>query len=125
MDNGGCKLYHTKKGSTPFEFRGLLDAVFVCRARHKAGLPLAGFPLPYWAERAYLVGNGVYAQVEQESYEEDEEESTDFGITSPGDSGAFGLIYQELQQRRVTTVRNVYGRQHNSGSRYIDTDADG
>lgn len=125
MDAGGCRLFFTKKGSTPFEFRGLLDAVFVCRARQKAGLTLEGFPLPYWAERAYLVGNGVYAQVEQENIEEDEEDTTDFGITSPGDSGAFSLIYEELRARRVTKVNNVYGRQHNSSSRYIDTHADG
>lgn len=70
----------------------------VCRARHKGGLDLKDLPLPFWAEKAYIVGVVVYTQVEN-SYEPDEkdDDGTNFGrIRGKGDSGTFSLIHEAL-----------------------------
>ncbi len=103
-----CTLFYTKKGSTPSEFQGLLEALAVCRARQKAGLDLINYPLPYWAEKVYLLGNGVYSQVQAELDEgqgEDggEGEFISFDPNAKGDSDAFKLIredFDEIKNRR-------------------------
>lgn len=93
-----CKLYWTKKGTTPTELKGFAEATFVLRARQKAGYSPADVKYPYWAERAHIVGNSVFTQIENEFDEDDESGSnkTDFSIKGEGDSGAFALIHREL-----------------------------
>lgn len=96
----GCKLYHTKKGTTPVEMRGMLQAAYMLRARHQAGLDKHIDYYPYWAEQAYLVANAVIQQVENERTESDgSEDENSFMLTGKGDSGAFSAIYEFMQER--------------------------
>lgn len=92
----GCALYFTKKGVTPVEFQGLMDAAFVCRARQKAGLDLTRYPMPFWAEKAYLLANGIFSQVENE-YDDDDDVVGRPKFTK-GDSGVFALINEHLAE---------------------------
>lgn len=77
-----------------------MDAVFVCRARQKAGLDLANYPLPHWAEKAYLVGNSVFTQAENESNEDEDDAGNTqaYRIQGAGDSGTFALIHEHLRE---------------------------
>jgi hypothetical protein len=102
---GGCELYFTKAGSTPLKFRGCLNAASVWRARQKGGLSMQEDLMPFWAEKAYLIGLHVFAQVEnelnEEAMESDGKPKSEFQITSPGDSGAFADIFAYLQQKQA------------------------
>ena len=91
-------MYWTKKGSTPIQYRGLMDAVFVCRARQNAGLDLKDYPIPFWAEKAYLVGAAVYNLVENSSLDEDD--GSEWQVTGKGDSGAFALINEHMREMK-------------------------
>jgi hypothetical protein len=94
-------MYFTKKGTTPLEFRALLDAVFVCRARHNAGLPLPD--LPFWGEKAYLVGTGVFAQAEAE-YNENTGGEKESSYIGSNDSDAFKLIREQFGDTKWTSM---------------------
>lgn len=96
----GCQLYYTKPNTVPKQFKGFQDAVFVCRARQNGNLePIKD--LPFWAEKAFLIGVGVLAQVQNELNAGDEDDkSAAFGMTGEGDSGAFSAIFKHLQESR-------------------------
>ncbi len=79
-----------------------MEAALVCRARQKAGYSLADYPLPYWAEKVHLLATAISAQVENEQMDEEDDtgNSKDFVITGAGDSGAFALIHQHMQEMK-------------------------
>jgi hypothetical protein len=109
MERDGCRFYWTKEGVTPLEFQGFMQAVAVCRARQKAGLDLTRYELPYWAEKAYLIGTGVYTIAEAELNDDTENEGTDYEVKGSGDSGAFKLINQHMQELRLRRTVTTYG----------------
>lgn len=115
---GGCRLYWTKQGTSPAEFRGFIEAAAVCRARQKAALSLADYPLPYWAEKAYLIACAVYATIEGEMQDDmdGEDTKTDFAVTGEGDSGAFSLIHQHMSELRLRRTETTYGRKRTGSS---------
>ncbi len=118
-ENGGCRLYWTKPGTTPLEYAGFIEAVNTCRARNEAGLDLASYPIPGWAEKVYLLGVVIIKQVEAETSAEAGEGSdgaTDFQLKGEGDSGAFSAVYQYFEQGRVKRVKPIYGRQRDGSS---------
>lgn len=94
-----CKFYYTKRGTTPILFQGLQDAVFVCRARQKAQLGFDGYALPFWAEKAYLIGNAILTQVENEYDDDDDDDSLTSKGIKKGDSGTFALIDKHLAEQ--------------------------
>ena len=101
MVHGGCKLWYTKRGTTPVKFRGLCDAVFVCRARQKSGLDLTNYPMPYWAEKAHIIGTSVYTQVENSG---NEQEDDGWMVLGAGDTDAFKLINQHMREMNAKKV---------------------
>lgn len=99
---GGCDLYFTKAGVTPLEFRGMMQAVYMLRARQNGKLDLYQHLYPYWAEQAYMLGNQVFSQVESEKMETDEDNKPNqFALTGKGDSGAFSAIYEYMNENRL------------------------
>lgn len=98
-DEGGCKLYYTKRNVTPIEHRGMLQAALMLRARYNAGLDLKIDLYPFWAIQAYLTANSVINQAENERTENGGEESNDMALKGKGDSGAFSAIYEFMQER--------------------------
>lgn len=78
-----------------------MDAFRAQTARHKAGLEL--LELPFWAEQAYLVGTGVYAQIAAEEQaaagDGDGSSQTDFQVTGAGDSGVFADVLKAMKGR--------------------------
>ena len=66
--------------------------------------------MPYWAEKAYLVGNAVFSRVEAEvndGGEDDESKpagASPFRFTGKGDSDAFKLIHEHLAELQNRTT---------------------
>lgn len=92
-------MYFTKAGITPIEFRGMMQAVFILRAKRNGKLKLHEELFPHWAEQAYMLGNAVFNQVEQEEMESvGGEGESDFALKGKGDSGAFSAIFDYMQE---------------------------
>lgn len=100
----GCKLYWTKDGVIPLEYRGMMQAVSILRAKEKAGLEKHEHLFPYWAIRTYLLANQIFMQIEMEQTESDDDQPAGnaFAITGKGDSGAFKDIFEYMQEFRMT-----------------------
>lgn len=78
-----------------------MDALFLWRARREAKLKMMEDAMPFWAEKAYLVGNAVLARVEAEEADTGEDgaspQESAFQIKGEGDSGAFKHIYEHMK----------------------------
>lgn len=75
-------------------------------ARQKAVLPLRIEQYPYWAEQAYLLANGIFAQVESEIADDPDSGNgdtgeTDFKITEKSDSTAFDAIREMMRENSL------------------------
>jgi hypothetical protein len=59
--------------------------------------------MPYWSIQAYTIANHVFTRTENERAEsgDDSDSSNSMALTGPGDSGAFGAIWQYMEENKL------------------------